>query len=724
MAEASVESVANILGPGVATDNAIARFNGTTGKVLQNSGITIDDVDNLLVPGAAELRLRDTTLKSISTGVMQLGASISVDISSPLLNAISANFTGSVGFDTATPVCRLDLGNQAPGIDTPVEYWRASAANATWPMGASAIYDSGQVDHYLTFNGYLDGGTAAAPTFFGSPATGGTFIRDYRSPGSNFAMQFGSFGSGAGQSPSVAMTILTASNYVGIGVSPTNVLHVRDPANSGGTGLHIDKPNTNSVLKVTTDVNGDGMLSLYDLSGTVDVQLSTDPTTPSYFNSGSNLGVGTNAPGSNRLSVISAVGDVGISISDATNYTGHIKRIPGETGMWVGGTTASNLALAANNAEVMRIQTNGKVGIGTTTIPHLGIGRAKLAIEGTDSSITDGPDVQWTTSADNFPLVGLYPFAHDNITLSLDAYATSTWLSSDPVSNYRLTKFGDKLLFDAAGGHTAGTAVTWITALQIEADGEVMHSPGASRKFYIRDTGISISSGADSIGQLEADGYWRVGTATTTHAIPANSLLVSGALEVDGVSWFDGNVTVGANTTLNGIVTVDNGAASFISFVGTTYGRMTFNDGSADTAYIGVQHGYDAGNLLTDAGAGRQWIIGEASYWNNDFDHAIQVDPTLFVHSATDPNTSNTQWWSIAHNKTNALYDLGSGKHLFDGGNLKMDGGHSVEVSSSDWVYWGDPDTNGTWRRGRSGDNFVAQRRESGVYVTKATTVP
>lgn len=34
-----------VVGPGSATDNAIARYDGTTGKLIQNSGITIDDSD-------------------------------------------------------------------------------------------------------------------------------------------------------------------------------------------------------------------------------------------------------------------------------------------------------------------------------------------------------------------------------------------------------------------------------------------------------------------------------------------------------------------------------------------------------------------------------------------------------------------------------------------------------------------------------------------------------
>ena len=44
-------SVGDASGPGSATDNAIARFDGTGGKTLQNSSTTIDDNGDIVVGG-------------------------------------------------------------------------------------------------------------------------------------------------------------------------------------------------------------------------------------------------------------------------------------------------------------------------------------------------------------------------------------------------------------------------------------------------------------------------------------------------------------------------------------------------------------------------------------------------------------------------------------------------------------------------------------------------
>lgn len=45
----------DFVGPASSTDNAIVRFDGTTGKLGQNSGVTIDGSDNINIPGTASI---------------------------------------------------------------------------------------------------------------------------------------------------------------------------------------------------------------------------------------------------------------------------------------------------------------------------------------------------------------------------------------------------------------------------------------------------------------------------------------------------------------------------------------------------------------------------------------------------------------------------------------------------------------------------------------------
>ena len=62
---------------------------------------------------------------------------------------------------------------------------------------------------------------------------------------------------------------------------------------------------------------------------------------------------------------------------------------------------------------------------------------------------------------------------------------------------------------------------------------------------------------------------------------------------------------------------------------------------------------------------GRQIIITDASNVAKDHDHAAPTDPTLFVHSATDPDSDNTEWISLTHNRVNGVIESGKGAISF-----------------------------------------------------------
>jgi hypothetical protein len=108
----------NVVGPASATDNAIARYDGTTGKLIQNSGITIDDSDN-------------------TAGVRSVGFSGSTPASTP---------AGTMWFDTATGSYNAIMGNgnitQQIGEEIFV-YGKASAAITDSPL--QIVYHTGVV---------------------------------------------------------------------------------------------------------------------------------------------------------------------------------------------------------------------------------------------------------------------------------------------------------------------------------------------------------------------------------------------------------------------------------------------------------------------------------------------------------------------------------------------------------------------------------------------------
>lgn len=54
----------DVVGPASSTDTAIARYNGVTGKIIQNSGVTIDGSNNLVTPGDVAINGGDLTSTS------------------------------------------------------------------------------------------------------------------------------------------------------------------------------------------------------------------------------------------------------------------------------------------------------------------------------------------------------------------------------------------------------------------------------------------------------------------------------------------------------------------------------------------------------------------------------------------------------------------------------------------------------------------------------------
>ena len=76
-------SFGDVAGPGSSTDNAIPRFDSTTGKIIQNSGITVDDSNIMTTAGliTANGGISTTTVSAsaaiTANGGITLGAAIS-----------------------------------------------------------------------------------------------------------------------------------------------------------------------------------------------------------------------------------------------------------------------------------------------------------------------------------------------------------------------------------------------------------------------------------------------------------------------------------------------------------------------------------------------------------------------------------------------------------------------------------------------------------------------
>jgi hypothetical protein len=159
----------------------------------------------------------------------------------------------------------------------------------------------------------------------------------------------------------------------------------------------------------------------------------------------------------------------------------------------------------------MTIDENGGVGIGTTAIPHGSTGYAKLAIEGTNQS-SAGPHIQTTTASDDYPLLQILSWIHDNVSINFDSYYDSAWKSSDAGSNFQIYKHSDTLKFRYDAGIAAGSALTWTDGFHLTKTGELDVLCG----FRPRKAVISTISSNTVLGAANSGGtfYWTGGSLT------------------------------------------------------------------------------------------------------------------------------------------------------------------------------------------------------------------
>jgi len=141
--------------------------------------------------------------------------------------------------------------------------------------------------------------------------------------------------------------------------------------------------------------------------------------------------------------------------------------------------------------------------------------------------------------------------------------------------------------------------------------------------------------------------YTRVGDAgTTTHTLNTNDdLLVSGRLEVDGATYLDGTLTVGGVGSFPYAVTFSSGAY-FANDIGIgmsdVSGLIIIPRQTAQTPDAGV---IGTGSLSNSV------IFCEGADRLNDFAHALQTNPTLYIQSG-DAN-QDMMYGSLAHDQTN-----------------------------------------------------------------------
>ena len=173
----------------------------------------------------------------------------------------------------------------------------------------------------------------------------------------------------------------------------------------------------------------------------------------------------------------------------------------------------------AGGAAKMIVQSDGKVGIGTSTIPHGGVGRAKLAINGTNAD-AQGPHLQYTTDTDDYPVFQQLNWSHDNISLNFDSYFDGVWRSSDAGSNFQIYKNLDLFSIKYDSGITPGDGVSWNDGFVIDTAGNVgigTSTPGSNHAKANNLVVGSGSAGGMAIFNGTAEGWYAFSRANANN---------------------------------------------------------------------------------------------------------------------------------------------------------------------------------------------------------------
>ena len=172
--------------------------------------------------------------------------------------------------------------------------------------------------------------------------------------------------------------------------------------------------------------------------------------------------------------------------------------------------------------------------------------------------------------------------------------------------------------------------------------------------YYIVDGGIM---GTTNNGNLtlspNGTGITQVGDAgATSHSFAANDdLFVSGNLEIDGSSYFDGSSVY---------------ATGYPIYFGSGLESAIYYNNVQTPNTIMVALPSTSNNLL----------IAEIGDILVDFGHAQRANPTVIIQSADATNTS--QNLMLYHNQTEAVIESGYGGTTLTGGDVKMEGNLSM----------------------------------------------
>lgn len=559
----------DVVGPASATDNAIARFDLTTGKIIQNSGITIADGASGTLSGTntgdqtisitgdgtasggtgaltlAVTKINGTSLAGLATGLLKNTATTGV----PSIAAAGTDYLAPSGSGAGLSGVTLSaiVPNTTPGAGQILVGNAGGTAYA--PVSSSGDVTVGSTGAFIigaakVTNAMLAGSITNANLANSSITIGSTIVA------------LGATGS------TIAGVILTAPVINGLTSSGSTSLNF-----SGNSGTFLTSTGANTI---GGDATFNGSISMtasgknVTLSPTGGGTFTAAPAGAAAINAGSTLSL-TSAGGSAITITSSGAGTINnMSIGQTTALAGSFTTLT-NTG------AATNSAAGAASTPALKLSGVPFAGTGTTSFPLLYINDANATASTTLS-----------TSGTSFGIN-----AHTGIGNLAD------WML-DGTSKFKITGNGS---ITNSGTISAGNSVK-------AGSGTTM---GFTSGTILTDTSngrVQVSNSAGTAGihlDVATDGTLKILTrgAADSAILNVNAASLTGALAITGASTLSSTLGMGGTAITYGALpsgsTTDGSLATFSAQTYTVTGTNTA------TAFQANYHGIPT---FTDASAG------------------------------------------------------------------------------------------------------------------------
>lgn len=231
----------DVAGPASSTDNAVVRFDGTTGKLVQNSGVTIDDSNNLTATGSTTLsRLIVTSTSSNIVDIRRAGTTAGearltfYNDNSASASMIASRIAGIFTDDTSGSEKGAIIFGVATG-NTTSERMRLNNTgdltitgrmipNVQSVSSAATITPNANTDTQVSVTALATAATIASPS--GTPSDGQSLVIRIEDNGTGRALTWTTGSSGSYRPVGITLpttTVATKVLYVGFKYNSTDL---------------------------------------------------------------------------------------------------------------------------------------------------------------------------------------------------------------------------------------------------------------------------------------------------------------------------------------------------------------------------------------------------------------------------------------------------------------------------------------------------------------------